>query len=215
MRRLPPERTYWVSEFSSSDGSELTIGENDESVVGRLAVGGLVDVDRFEDEGRLRGRRERGADVERRTIVAVVMDQQDFLRVGTLDGEAAQIVGGKAVGVVDLDLAAAEAVGHFERGEVDGGASVGGDRDGLGRGGLAVHDQRHGALGGGSSVAGNHGLNVNRLGVLAPHLSGGVHRFDGPVGLGLGDHGMRHQLDVRGQRHVGKGGGQLACAACR
>ncbi len=24
MSRLPPERTYWVSEFSSSEGTELT-----------------------------------------------------------------------------------------------------------------------------------------------------------------------------------------------
>ena len=71
----------------------VDIGKNDERVVGRLAVGGLIDVDRFENKRRLRGRRERGADVQRRTAVAVVMDQQDFLRVGTLDGEAAQIVG--------------------------------------------------------------------------------------------------------------------------
>ena len=199
-----------MSEFSRSEGSDIEIGENDESVIGRLAVGGFVDVDRFEDKGRLRGRRERGADVERRTVVAVVMDQQGLLRVGTLDGEAAQVVGREAVGGVDLDLAAAEAVGHFERGEIDGGASVGGDRDGLGGGGLAVHDQRHGALRGGSAVARDHGLYVNRLGVLAPDLSGSVHRFDRPVGLGLGDHGMRHQFDVGGQRHVGEGGGQVA-----
>ena len=188
----------------------IEIGENDEGVIGRLAVGGFVDVDRFQDKGRLRGRRERGADVERRTVVAVIMDQQGFLRVGTLDGEAAEVVGRETVGGVDLDLAAAEAVGHFEGGEVDGGASIGGDGDGLGGGGLAVDDQRHGALRGGRAVAGNHGLYVNRLGVLAPDLSGGIDRFDGPVGLGFGDHGMRHQLDVGGQRHVGEGGGQIA-----
>ena len=138
------------------------------------------------------------------------MNQQGLLRIGTLDGEAAEIVGRQGVGGIDLDLAAAEAVGHFERGEFDGGASVGGDRDGLGGGGFAVHDQRHGALGGGSAVARDHGLYANRLGVLAPDLSGRVHRFDGPVGLGLGDDGMRHQLDVGGQRHVGEGGGQFA-----
>ena len=51
---------------------------------------------------------------------------------------------------------------------------------------------------------------MNRLGVLAPHLAGSVHRFDRPVGLRLGDHGMRHQRDVVGQRHVGEGGGQFA-----
>ena len=106
-----------------------------------MTVGGFVDVDRFEDKGRLRGRRERGSNVKRRAGVAVVMDQQDFLRVGTLDGKAAKVVRGKAVGGVDLDLAAAEAVGHFERGEVDGGPSIGGDRDGFSGGSLAVHDQ--------------------------------------------------------------------------
>ena len=36
------------------------IGKNDEGVIGRLAVGGLIDADRFEDEGRLRGGGERG-----------------------------------------------------------------------------------------------------------------------------------------------------------
>ena len=34
----------------------VEIGENDESVIGWLAVGGLVDVDGFEGKGRLRGR---------------------------------------------------------------------------------------------------------------------------------------------------------------
>ncbi len=132
------------------------------------------------------------------------MDQQGFLRVRTLDGKAAQIVCGKAVGGIDFDFAAAEAVGHFEGGEVDSGASVGGDRDALRCRRLAVHDERHGALRGGSAVAGNHGLYVNRLGVLAPDLSGGIHRFDRPVGLGFGDDGMRNQRDVVGHRHVGK-----------
>ena len=51
---------------------------------------------------------------------------------------------------------------------------------------------------------------MNRLGVLAPDLSGRIHRFHRPVGLRFGDHGMRHQLDVGGQRHVGEGGGQVA-----
>ena len=50
----------------------------------------------------MRGGGERGADVERRTMVAVVVDQQGFLRIGTLDGEAAEVVGGKSVGGVDL-----------------------------------------------------------------------------------------------------------------
>ncbi len=188
----------------------IEIGENDEGVIGRLTVRGLVDDDRFQDKGRLRSRRERGADIERRTVVAVVMDQQGFLRIGTLDGKAAQVVGREAVRVVDLDFAAAEAVGHFERGEVDGGPSVGGDSHGLGGGGLAVHHQRDGALRCGRAVAGNHGLYVNRLGVLAPDLSGGIHRFHRPVGLGLRDYGMRHQGDVGGQRHVLEAGGQVA-----
>src|SRR6202041_2838705 len=131
------------------------------------------------------------------TGVAVVMDQQGFLRVGTLDGKAAQVVGREGV-AVDLDLAAAEAVRHFEPWEVNGGPSVGGDRHGLGGGGLAVLDQRYDALRGGSAVAGNHSMYVNRLGGLAPDLSGGIHRFDRPVGLGLGDHRMRLQFDVGG-----------------
>ena len=64
----------------------------------------------------------------------------------SVDGKAEQIVGCETIGGIDLDFAAAESVGHFERREVDGGASVGGNRYGLDRGGLAVHDQRHRAL---------------------------------------------------------------------
>src|SRR5689334_24961749 len=88
------------------------------------------------------------------------MDQQNFLRIGALDGKAAQIVGYEAIGGVDLDLAAAEAVRDFERGEVDGGASVCRNRNGLGRGGLAVHNQRHTALRGWGAVACDHCLHV-------------------------------------------------------
>ena len=184
MSRLPPERTYCGERIFQQRRHRIDVGENDESVVGGLTVGGLVDVDRFEDEGRLRGRRERGADVERRAVVAVIMDQQSLLRVGTLDGEAAEIVGRKAVGGIDFHFAAVEAVGHFERGELDGGAAVGGDGYGFGCGGFAVDDQRHGALRGGSAVACNHGLHVDGLDVLAPDLSGSVDRFDRPVGFG-------------------------------
>ena len=63
---------------------------------------------------------------------------------------------------------------------------------------------------GGCAVARNHGLYVNRLGVLAPNLSRSVHRFDGPVGLRFADHGVRDQRDVGGQRHVGEVAGQFA-----
>ena len=93
----------------------VEVGENDEGVVGRLAVGGFVDVDGFENEGRLRGRGKCRSDVERRAVVAVIVDEQGLLRVGAFDGETAEIVGGERVGGIDLDFAAAEAVGHFER----------------------------------------------------------------------------------------------------
>ncbi len=76
----------------------------------------------------MRGRGERCADVERRAGVAVIVDQQNFLGVGTLYGEAAQIVGGETVGGVEFYLAAVEAGGYVERGEFDGGASVCRDR---------------------------------------------------------------------------------------
>ena len=196
-------------------GQRTEIGENDEGVIGGLTVGGLVHADRFENVSRLRGRGERGADVERRMVVAVVMDEQGLLRVGTFDGKVAKIVSGEGVGGIDLDLAAAEAVGRFERGELDVGASVGRDRDGLGGGGLAIHDERYRALRGRRAEAGDYGLHVNRFDVLAPDLPRGVHRFHCPVGLGLADHGMHDQLDVGGKGHVGEGGGQVRRVACR
>ena len=155
--------------------------------------------DRFDDEGRLRGGGERGADVERRTVFSVVVNEEGLLRVGTFDGEAAEIVGGETIGGIDFYFAAAEAVGHFERGEIDGGASVDGDHDRFGGRGFAVDNERHGALRGGSTVARDDGLHVDGLGIFAPDLAGGIHGFDGPVRLGFRDHGVGISLTLAGR----------------
>jgi len=75
-------RAHILRELILQQGRQrVEIGEQDESVVGRLAVGGFRDIDRLEDKGGLRSRRECGANVERGPAVGVVMDQQNFLRV--------------------------------------------------------------------------------------------------------------------------------------
>ena len=88
-----------MSEFSRSEAHRaLEIGKNDEGVIGWSAIGAFIGLDRFDDEGRLRGGGERGADIEWRTVFAVVVNGEGFLRVGTFDREVAKIVGGETVG---------------------------------------------------------------------------------------------------------------------
>src|SRR5713226_8127380 len=111
------------------------------------------------------------------------MDEQHTLRIRSLDGKQVAVVVGKRIVRIDADLAAAEAVRHIERWELDGGASPRGHLNRLGGGGPAVYEERCGSRGGRRGVAGDDRLDASGPAISwrAPELPGSGDAFNRPV----------------------------------
>ncbi len=186
-----------------SGGHGGEIGQNDDGVIGKLDVGGLLRTQRFELKRGIRRSVERGLVVQQGSRTAAIVDEQNLSRVGTLHCKNETIVGRERVGRIDPDFPAAESVRRVEAEKLGLRAAVFTDIHGFSSENFSIQQQRNGALGRGRTESGDHDLKAHLFGIV--HAPGGDDAFNGPVRRGLPDL-MGDQRGARREAEIGKTG---------